>query len=61
MNETILDTDQAVEFLKLSKTRIYQLKALEKIPYHTIGDKILFIKDELIEWVRNNGKMEVQS
>ena len=54
--ETILTVKEAAEFLRLHTNYIYQLKAQKKIPYHTIGSKVLFFKSELITWLKAQGQ-----
>lgn len=56
MNDVeIMDVKEAAKFLRLSKQKIYQLKATDKsFPFHKVGESIRFIKDELREWVSNH-------
>lgn len=52
MDSDILTTKEAAQFLKLSLPTLYQLKATDKnFPFHKVGEKLLFIKGELTEWL----------
>lgn len=56
MDEVIMNVDEAAEFLRISKNNLYQLKARKQVPYHNVGERLVFLKSELIEWVKNSGK-----
>ncbi|MCC8426945.1 helix-turn-helix domain-containing protein [Mucilaginibacter sp. UR6-11] len=45
--------DQAVEYLKMSKSAIYKLTMSGDIPKHKKGRRLLFVKSELAEWVKS--------
>ena len=46
--------EEAAKFLKLKKSTIYQLVFKRQIPFYKCTKKLLFIKSELIEWVRKD-------
>jgi excisionase family DNA binding protein len=51
-NET-LDIESAAKFLQLTKWRIYQLTRKNEIPCHRpTGRKIIFFKEELMQFVQ---------
>lgn len=51
-DKEFLNTKEAAKFLRLSEVRIYQLKATDKtFPFHKVGEKLLFEKNELSDWV----------
>lgn len=53
-DKEFLTVKEAAKFLKLSEARIYQIKATVKdFPFHKVGEKILFEKNELYQWVMN--------
>ena len=51
-----LDIDKLVEFLgdnssRISKSQIYKLTRLNKIPHRKMGKRLLFNKEEILEWL----------
>lgn len=54
-NETeFMDIDEASHFLKLKKSTVYQLVFRKEIPYYKSTKKLLFKKNELVDWVESN-------
>lgn len=49
-----LNIDEAVELLKVSKQTIYQ--NIKTIPHRKIFGRLVFLRDELLEFIENNGK-----
>ena len=61
--DEIIDVTQACNLLCYSRPTIYALVEKREIPYYKIGRKILFSKNELIEWLksgRRKTKKELQ-
>ncbi len=58
-NDRPLSIDEASEFLHIPKSTLYQFTSTRKIPFQKVGKKILFFKQELIEWVES-GKKKTQ-
>jgi excisionase family DNA binding protein len=46
-----LTASEAAEYLRCGKQRLYNLKAAGRIPYHREGDRLLFHRRELEEWL----------
>lgn len=61
MPDKLLDSNEACDFLKISKHRLYELVAVKKIPLHRIGGKLIFSQNEIYEWVMNGGAEDEQS
>lgn len=53
----ILDMDGVAEYTTLSKTTIYRKVCQKTIPFHKVGGRVLFLTNEIDDWVMNNGKM----
>jgi len=49
--EAFLTVDEACEFLRIRKSWLYQNHQHSKMPTHRIGRKMVFKKNELIDWV----------
>lgn len=49
-----MDLEEASQFLKLKKSTIYQLVFRKEIPYYKSTKKLLFKKNELVDWVESN-------
>jgi len=45
---------EAQGFLKVSHQTIYRLIEKQKLPSHKIGKKIVFLKEELAEWIKKH-------
>lgn len=52
-DDEILNIEQASEFLKIKKSTLYQKKKSNEIPFHKIGGKVVFMKSELIAYVKS--------
>ena len=53
-NEGFLSMDQAAEFLKISKSKIYKHTMNKTIPFHKSGRRVLFKKTELANWIKKS-------
>lgn len=45
--ESLWDLEDAIAFMKVSRSTVYELMAKKKIRYHKIGRKTRFVPDEL--------------
>lgn len=50
--ESILNVEEAAKLLRMSVPTIWRLKASGEIPYRKIGSRVVFMRDELISWVK---------
>lgn len=48
----ILRIEQVKEMLQFSEAHIYRLVSLKEIPAYKKGKTLFFMKDEIIEWLR---------
>ena len=53
----ILSIDGVAEYTTLSKPTIYRMICQNKIPFHKLGNRTVFLADEIDDWVRNDGVM----
>ena len=53
-----MDTNQVAKLLHLEKQTIYGLVHEDKIPYEKVGQKLYFIKQEIMDWVLSGRKKE---
>lgn len=56
----ILDIKQAASYLKLKVNTLYEKTSLKLIPHFKKGGKLLFVREELLKWVRE-GKVNTLS
>ena len=56
-NDNILDIDGVAEYTTLSKSTIYKKRSNNEIPFHKIGGRTLYLRDEIDNWIRNDGVM----
>ncbi len=60
MNDTktnIMNIDSVAEYTTLSKSTIYKKISLNEIPFHHVGGRTLFLRDEIDDWIKNDGQM----
>lgn len=50
--EEILTTKEAAEFLKVSALTLRRKIRQDSLPAHRVGRKWVFIKSEILDWVR---------
>ena len=43
--------EEAQNYLNLSKSKIYKLTSSKEIPYHKLGKRIFFYRQELDQWI----------
>ena len=53
----ILNIAGVADYTTLSKPTIYKMICQEKIPFHKLGNRVVFLTEEIDDWVRNDGKM----
>lgn len=61
-SEEFIGTETACEILHLSNSRIYALVQDGRIPFYKPGKNLLFLKSELLEWLRQsrrNGQLSI--
>lgn len=52
----ILTVKEATEFLKISRSKLYELINKNEIPWFPVGSHKRFLTQELLEWARNQMK-----
>jgi len=53
MNNDILTKKEAAQFLKISISTLDRLMVEKNIPYSKINRRVLFLKEDLIKWVKS--------
>lgn len=53
MNKEFLNFKEAMTLLGISASTLYKLTSSKSIPFYKPKGKIYFIKDELVEYVKN--------
>ena len=48
---TILNIDKLSEFISLTTGTIYYYVSIGKIPYRKVGKRLLFVKEDIINWL----------
>lgn len=62
-SEDFIGTETACEILHLSSSRIYALVQEGRIPFYKPGKSLLFLKSELLDWLkqsRRNGQQSIE-
>ena len=49
--ETIYTIPEVAEYLKMSKSKVYDMVKTERIPYIRIGGNVRIRESDLIEWL----------
>jgi excisionase family DNA binding protein len=57
LEEPLLDTDSAAQFLYISKSKLYKDAREGSIPSHKRGRRLYFLKSELKQWALNEGRV----
>jgi excisionase family DNA binding protein len=52
-----LDLPMVSDYTLLSKSTIYKKVCSREIPFHKIGKKTIFVREEIDDWMINNGRM----
>jgi len=52
-----LDIPMVSDYTLLSKSTIYKKVSSREIPFHKIGKKTIFVKDEIDTWIKNDGQI----
>lgn len=61
-SEEFIGTETACEILHLSSSRIYALVQEGRLPFYKPGKNLLFLKSELLDWLRQsrrNGQLSI--
>ena len=56
--EKYLTVTEASKLLRVHPRTIYELVYQNGIPYHKVGDRILFLEDSLIEWTASQAEID---
>jgi excisionase family DNA binding protein len=56
--EKYLTVTEAAELLRVHPRTIYELVYQNRIPYHKVGDRILFLHNALMEWTANQAEID---
>lgn len=59
--EDFIGTESACEILHLSSSRIYALVQEGRIPFYKPGKSLLFLKSELLDWLKQSRRNGLQS
>ena len=47
----VISIDEAAEFFRVSKSRMYQLTSRNEVPHYKQGSRVLFRRSELLAWL----------
>ena len=56
--EKYLTVAEAAKLLRVHPRTIYELVYQNRIPYHKVGDRILFLHNSLIEWTASQAEID---
>ena len=57
MDKTFFNVKDLCKYIYLSDSTIYKMVMNENIPYHKVGNRLLFHKEEIDMWVLNGCTM----
>ena len=52
----VLTVKEACEFLRMKQSKLYSLTSAKTIPHSKPGNQLLFLKHELIAWLKQHHK-----
>ncbi|EIW19500.1 MULTISPECIES: helix-turn-helix domain-containing protein [Pelosinus] len=53
----ILTVNEASVFLKISRSKLYELVSQDAIPWFPVGSHKRFLTQELLDWAKNRGRL----
>ena len=53
MDDDVLTKKEAAKYLKISISTLDRLMKEKKIPYSKINGRVLFLKEDLLKWVKS--------
>ena len=51
-----LNVRELAELLRIKTRTVYEMVSQGRIPYRKVGDRTIFLLDEILEWTRPNAK-----
>jgi excisionase family DNA binding protein len=51
-----LNVKELAELLRIKTRTVYEMVSQRRIPYRKVGDRTIFLLDEILEWTRPNAK-----
>lgn len=57
----IISLEEAAEFLRSSKSKLYQLTSRNEIPHYKQGARVLFRRSELLQWLDKFKQIDIHS
>ena len=51
-----LDVKELSELLRIKTRTIYEMVSQGRIPYRKVGERTIFLLDEILEWTRPDAK-----
>lgn len=51
----IMSIDELCKYLRISRATLYHLRKKGKIPYFTVGRRVLFNKEQIDQWIKEGG------
>jgi predicted DNA-binding transcriptional regulator AlpA len=54
MNDEVLNKKEAAQFLKMSIANLSRLMKEKRIPYSKVNGRVLFLKNNLIKWLKKH-------
>ena len=56
--EEYLTVPEAAKLLRVQPRTIYELVYQNRIPYHKVGDRVLFLHSALVEWTAKQAELD---
>lgn len=56
----VLSTQEAAAFLRRSPASIRNMVLRRQIPYRKPGGRLIFVKEELVEWIRSSPGVSIE-
>ena len=56
MDESLMNAEEAMKYLKISKITLYRLIKKSKLPFHRVGRNYRFRKSALDKWLDSKAK-----
>ena len=57
-HDKVMTLDEACQFIGKARSTMYSLTSENRIPYRKCGNRLYFFKNELLEWIKNDGLID---
>lgn len=57
----IMDSDEAADLLRISKSRLYQMTSKNEIPFYKQGQRVVFSRSKIMAWLEKFAQVDIKT